>query len=171
MSRTWLLAGLIVVVLTGSCSRHYEPTILPTPPGAKDVRSLPFLDGSGHETLFFLNVKYPSTVVIEHYTKLIDRPWYRCVWGGDQWASHLDATGVNGKAGAPRTVHSNGRLWVNPQARRTLVLVLSYYSIPGSIVPVDDSQQVILAEYFSKNIKAEIQRLSLQCPPEVYAAL
>jgi hypothetical protein len=68
-------------------------------------------------------------------------------------------------------------MWVNPQANRILLLSVSYDSdaprdLRQRIGPPDnDSQKVILVEYFDQDIKNEIDRLKLQCPPEVHAAL
>jgi hypothetical protein len=177
MSCTRLLVGLIVTLSAVSCSSHHVPTILPTPAEAKDVNSFPFLGGQAFETHFVLNVRYPSTAAVEHYGKLINRPWYRCVWGNDGWDSYLDVSGVDSKGRTSRTVHRYNRMWVNPQAKRSLLLALTYYSDPapdprrGIGSPDNESQQVILVEYFSQDIKDEIRRLKLQCPPEVDAAL
>ena len=94
MPRTRLLLGLIAVVFVVSCSKHHEPTIFPTPPDAKEVYEVSLLDGQAYQAGFVLNVRYPSTVALEHYSKLISKPWYYCVWGRGEWESFLDATGM-----------------------------------------------------------------------------
>jgi hypothetical protein len=51
---------------------------------------------------FVLNVRYPSTVALEHYSKFISKPWYYCVWGRGEWESFLDATGMDSKGRTTR---------------------------------------------------------------------
>ena len=171
------LLSLVALLSAVSCSSHHDPTVLPAPPEAKDVDSFPLLEGQAYETTFLLDVPYPSNVAIEHYEKLIHNPWYRCAWGKGDWNSYLDVSGVDTKGRTSRIVHQKSRMWVNPQAKRVLLLSLHYHSDPPSnpgqrIGPPDNnSQQVILVEYFDQDIKDEIKRLKLECPPEVHAAL
>jgi hypothetical protein len=171
------LLSLVVLLSAVSCPSHHDPTVLPTPPEAKDVDSFSLLDGRAHETTFLLDAPYPSNVAIEHYEKLIHNPWHRCVWGKDDWDSYLDVAGVDTKGRTSRVVHRTSRTWVNPQTKRVLLLSLHYHSDPPPNPrqrigrPDNNSQVVILVEYFDQDIKDEIKRLKLQCPPEVHAAL
>ena len=176
MFRMRLLVCLIVWASGTSCSNHYDPTVLPTPANAKEVQQRYLSGGMAYQTNFILKVKYPSTVALDYYSKSIGKPWYYCVWGSGEWESYLDSTGFDSKGRTTRTVHHKLHMWVNPKAKRSLALILSYYSDPlpdlkQRITPDNDSQQVILVEYFGLDINDEIERLKLRCPPEVYAAL
>ena len=102
MPRTRLLLGLIAVVFVVLCSKHHEPTIFPIPPDAKKVYEVSLLDGQAYQAGFVLNVRYPSTVALEHYSKLISKPSYYCVWGRGEWESFLDATGMDSKGRTTR---------------------------------------------------------------------
>ncbi len=176
MSRMQLLVGLMVLASGTSCSNHYDPTILPTPANAQKIHQRFLLGGNAYQTDFILEVKYPSMVALDHYSNSIGRPWYYCAWGSGDWESYLDSTGFDSKGKTTRTVHHKLHMWVNLKAKRSLALILSYYSDPlpdfkQRITPDNDSQQVILVEYFGVDISDEIKRLKLRCPPEVYAAL
>jgi hypothetical protein len=84
----------------------------------------------------------------------------RCDWV-PEWQSFLDAAVTPN-----RTVHQQMHVWINREARRELLLAMSYYSPPTDCAPrpSNDDQQVIVVEYFSVDVDEVVEKLKLRCP-------
>jgi hypothetical protein len=147
-------------ILLMACGAAEEPTRLAVPEGAIDVRQVDFLHGQAHQTDFMLKVRFPANPAFEHYLKMISKPWIRCDWSGPEWQSFLDAT-----SGHVHTVHQQLHMWINRDARRSLMLSMRYQS-PTDCAPqpVNDDQRVAVVEYFGVDLDEMIGRLNLRCP-------
>lgn len=161
-----VFALLILTVLT-SCTSDNKPTSFPMPSGATGVRSTDLFADSAYQTDFILRVAYPSTLALDHYSKVIGMPWRYCVWSGKEWQSFGEYN-----EGRYQTIHQQLHVWVNPEAKRTLMLALRYTSAGSrSGEPDNDMQAVILVEKMSTDVKQAISEFQLKCPPEVGAML
>lgn len=150
----------VAAVLLSACSESYVPTPLLVPEAAIDLNQFEFLQGRAFQTDFTLKVSYPATPAFEHYLKVVPPPWVRCDWSGPDWQSHLDAT-----QGPVRTVHQQLHMWVNRDARRTLMLSTRYYSAADCApTPLNDDQRVVVVEYFDVDVDDTISALKLTCP-------
>ena len=143
-----------------ACQPPAKSTILPVPNGALDVRQIDLLEGRAHQTDFTLRVKFPASLALEHYSRVVPEPWIRCDWSGPEWQSFLDGT-----ANPIHTVHQQLHMWVNRPAHRTLLLSTKYYSQgTRAPTPTNDDQRVVVVEYFNDDIDETISRLKLTCP-------
>ena len=149
------------------CPSPAPKSNFPTPDAATQVAHRDLSDIWAYQTDFTLNVRYPSNVAYEHYSKVIGHPWHYCIWGGKKWESFIDATTK------PHTrVHQQLHMWVDPKGKRTLALSMQYRSNQlNARDPDNDSQWVALVEYVDTDVKETIKQLKLSCPPEVHAAL
>lgn len=151
---------MAVALLLPACSGSYVPTPLAVPDNAVEVRRFEFLRGRAYQTDFTLKVPYPATPAFEHYLKVVPAPWVRCDWSGPEWQSHLDGTD-----GPTRTVHQQLHMWVNHDARRTLMLATRYVSASDCApTPLNDDQRVVVVEYFGVDVDDSISVLKLKCP-------
>jgi hypothetical protein len=152
---------LLAVIAFGpaACVPVGEPTRLPAPDEAIDVRQFKFLEGRAHQTDFTLRVAYPDDRVFQHYVKTIGKPWIRCDWAPN-WDSHLDGTMT-----PVHTVHQQMHTWVNRDAGRAIAVAARYYSA-GSYAPkpLNDYQKVAVVEYIGVNVDDYIRTLQLRCP-------
>ena len=154
-------AVLIVAAIIVGIARAEEPTPLPLPVHAIGVRQSLVFDGRAIQTDYMLRAKYPATPALEHYLRVIREPWIRCQWSGLNWESFLDGT-----VKPTQTVHQQLHIWLNPKARRTLVLATKYFSAGQSArEPDNDDQRVVLMEYFAQNVREVARDLQLKCPP------
>ena len=153
-----------LALLLTACPEAHVPTSLAVPNGAIDLKQFIFLEGRAYQTDFTLKIAYPATPALEHYLKAIPKPWVRCAWSGPDWESHLDGT-----EGPTRTVHQQLHMWINRDARRTLMVATRYIS-PGDCAPqpLNDEQRIVVVEYFGVDVDDTISALKLTCPgPEV----
>ena len=151
----------IILVATAlvACKSAEEPTRLPLPAGAIDVKEVQLFDGHAHQTYFKMKVRFPANLVLEHYSNVIKSPWVRCDWS-PEWQRFVDATVTPNK-----TVHQQMYMWINRPAQRTLMLANRYYSSEScSGNPENDDQQVILLEHMNEDINDTIASLKLRCP-------
>jgi hypothetical protein len=156
--RAALVMAMGVVALQ-ACGFREKPTRLDVPEGAIEPRYFRFALGRAHQTSFTLREQYPNNSALEHYAKALPEPWVRCDWV-PEWASFLDATVT-----PIRTVHQQLHVWINREARRSLMLSMSYYS-PSDCAPepLNDEQVVIVLEHTGVSVDTEIRRLDLKCP-------
>jgi hypothetical protein len=157
---TGTIASIVLAMASAACAPREEPTRVPPPSGAIDVREVDFQGGSGHQTDFILRLKYPTNSALDYYSKALPKPWQRCDWSGPEWESFLDGT-----VSPEQRVHQQLHMWINRSAHRTLMLAMRYRS-PGECAPVptNDQQHVIVAEYFGADVDETISKLKLQCP-------
>ena len=137
------------------------PPAFPVPAGALETRQFPLENGRAFQTDFTMQVRYPGTPALDHYAKTVKAPWVRCEWSGLEWQRFLDST-----ASPPHTVHQQLHMWLNPDSRRTLMLGIRYISSKDSRGrPENDTQRVVVVEYFDQDIKDVVAKLNLKCPP------
>ena len=152
--------GVATVLAFAACAPRNEPTRIPPPKGATNVREMDFPAGSGHQTDFILRLKYPANSALDYYSKALPDPWQRCDWAGPEWGSFLDGT-----VSQVQTVHQQLHMWINRSAHRTLMLAMQYRS-PSNCAPIptNDEQWVVVAEYLGADVDETISKLKLQCP-------
>lgn len=156
--RAMLAIAVGVLVLT-ACGFGEAPTQLAAPEGAVELKQVKFAWGRAHQTIFTLRTQYPNDSALEHYAKALPEPWVRCDWV-PEWDSFLDAT-----AGPVRTIHQQMHIWVNREARRSVLLSMRYYS-PSDCAPkpLNDEQEVIVLEHMGVDVDEEIRTFNLKCP-------
>ncbi len=142
-----------------ACGSVEQPTRIAPPQGASDVKELWLNNGIAFQTYFVMRARYPDNSAMNHYFKVIGEPWVRCDWM-PEWQSFLDGT-----ASPIQTVHQKAYAWVHPVNRRILTVATRYYSSEKAMLePDNESQQVLVLEYFKQDIQQEIARLKLRCP-------
>jgi len=159
MSVRAVLAIVVGTVVLGACGFSDAPTQLPVPERAIEPKQFKRAAGRAHQTTFTLRAQYPDNSALEHYAKAVPEPWVRCDWV-PEWESFLDGT-----VKPLQTVHQQMHIWINREARRSLLLSMQYYS-PSDCAPnpLNDEQQVIVVEYMGVDVDDEIRRLKLRCP-------
>jgi len=141
------------------CGPVGEPTKLPVPDGALEVRETTFANGRAYQTDFTLKVPYPDSGALDHYIKAVPAPWVRCDWAPN-WDSHLDGTMT-----PIHTVHQQMHVWVNRETERALLVAMRYYSASDCAPkPLNDDQRVVVVEYMGVNVEDHIKTLELKCP-------
>jgi hypothetical protein len=159
MNRATALTLLTMIALLASCRSPEEPTKISPPEGAIDVREVKLTDINAYQTYFTMRVRYPANPALAHYSKVIGQPWIRCDWI-PEWQGFVDGT-----VSPNRTVHQQASVWVNPAARRTLMIASTYQSSANWVGnPESEDQQVVVVEYFDQDIQQIISMLKLRCP-------
>jgi hypothetical protein len=157
-----LLSVMVAAAALVGCAQRETPTVIPVPPGAMDLRQFSFVNGKAFQTDFTLRARFPETPALQHYVKVVGDPWVRCEWSQPEWQRFIDGTVTPNQ-----TVHQQIHMWINPGARRTLLLSTRYYSATAhNRVPDNDNQRVVVVEYFGEDTKEVISRLNLKCPLE-----
>lgn len=153
---------MVFAAALAGCTQRETPTAIPVPPGATDLRQFSFVNGKAFQTDFTLRARFPDTPALRHYAKIMTDPWVRCEWSAPEWQRLIDGTVTPNQI-----VYQQNHMWVNPGARRTLLLTTKYYSATArDRVPDNDDQRVVVVEYFGEDTKEVISRLNLKCPPE-----
>ena len=137
----------------------------PLYPVAKDVKTIPLAEGTAraNELYFKVEVPYPSTRVLDYYSKQITDPWLSCTSNSEDWQKFGD---VSGKT--PRYIHYIRRYWVDFNKKRLLLLALRYYSkgSEGRENPDNNIQNVYLTEYEENDLPQAIAMLKIKCEPK-----
>ena len=140
----------------------------PLYPDAKDVKTIPLAEGTAraNEVYFKVEATYPSTSVIDYYSKKITTPWISCTSDAEDWQKFGD---VSGKS--PRYIHQILRYWVDFNKKRLLLLATRYYSkgAESREKPDTNIQNVYLTEYEDNDLQQTTTMLKLKCEPKTTA--
>lgn len=153
-----VLFMMMALVALSGCT--HEPTTLPIPENAADLRQFPFGDGRVFQTEFSIKAAYPSDPMTAFYRNRMPEPWIPCGLPNQEWSRFMDATG-----GEPVQVDQQLRHWINRDTNRLLMLSARYLSHRDRPTgdPVDDVQHIILIEQIGRDIDEAIEFLNLQC--------
>jgi hypothetical protein len=137
----------------------------PVYPGAKDVQTIPLVEGSAHanELYFKAEAEYPSTLVLDYYSKQITDRWASCTSDSEDWQKFGD---VSSKT--PQYIHQIRRYWVDLKKKRLMLLAIRYYSkgADSREKPDTNIQNVYLTEYEDNDLQQTTTLLKLKCEPK-----
>lgn len=128
-------------------------------PEAKEVQSFSLFDGNAHELYFETELAYPSTDVIDFYSKQITGQWIACTSEFEAWQKFGD---VSDKT--PKYIHQIRRYWANFKRNRLLLLAIRYYSAGSECrdKPDNKTQHVFLTEY-KEDLQQATSLLKIEC--------
>ncbi len=137
----------------------------PLYPDAKDVQTIPLVEGTAKasELYFKVEAEYPSTRVLDYYSKQITDPWVSCTSDSEDWQKFGD---VSGKT--PQYIHQIRRYWVNFKKKRLMLLAIRYYSKGAECREKPDTniQNVYLTEYEDNDLQQTTTLLKIKCAPK-----
>ena len=151
-----ILLLIVLVLLNEGLSA--APSRYPVPNGAIEVQHVRLADTGGEQDFFKIELKYPSTSVLDHYRNVFSR-WGECKPKG-AWQSFGDLTGNK-----PLFVHQLLWEWVSADNRSVATLAIRYYSdgVQYRAQPDIDTQHVVLIEYKVPDARAMAKELGYQC--------
>lgn len=152
-----ILLGLVLAI-SGCSAEDPALTTFPIPAQAGEVEEIEIGEVI-KITSFVVKAKYPDTTVFEFYRERIAPPWVVCKIRS-RWDSFSDESGGN-----PAYVHTLWNSWVNVEAGRLLMIILTYESDGGSPreVPDNDNLSVELREVVDDELAHKLSTGTMRC--------